>query len=87
MNHSLGIEFSTVSIRGTQNYNQVVFAILVNNTFDTLLTLRVKCTGGGSDKALSLDQQWFSPRTFHTGSNGWALYSITLANNNDLFPL
>jgi len=87
VNHSLGIEFSTVGIRGTQNYNQVVFAILVNNTFDTLLTLRVKCTSGGSDKALSLDQQWFSPRTFHTGSNGWALYSITLANNNDPFPL
>jgi len=87
VNHSLGIKFSTISIGSAQNYNQVIFAVLVDDLLDTLLTLRVKCTGSSSDKALSLNQQWFSPGTLHTGSDGWPLHSITLADNDDPFPL
>jgi hypothetical protein len=59
---------------------------LLDNFPDTLLTLQVKCTGGCSDKALSLNQQWFSPGTLNTGGNGWTLHSITFTNNNNLFP-
>ena len=71
VHHRLSIKFGAIGIRSTQNNNQVVFALFVNNFFNILLTLRVKCTGGGSDKTLSLDQQWLCSGTFHTGGYGW----------------
>ena len=86
VSHRLGVEFSAVGIGSTQNDYQVVLAVLVNDLLNILLTLRVKCTGGGSDKALCLHQQWFCPGTLHALGNSRALHSIAFANNNDPLP-
>ena len=86
MSYRLGIKFCAVGIRSTYNDNQVVLPILLNDLFDTLLTLQVKCTSRCSNKTLGLNQQWFSPSTFHTIRNGLALYSIPFAQNNNFFP-
>jgi len=40
------------------------------------LTFQVKRTSRCSDKALSLDDYWFSTSTPHAGFNGWTLHSI-----------
>ena len=87
VNHSLGVEFSAVGIGSTQNDYQVVLAVLVDDLFNTLLTLRVKCAGGGSDKALSLHQQRFSSSAPDTSFNSRSLHPIPFANNDCLFPL
>jgi hypothetical protein len=59
---------------------------LFDKSFDILLTFQVKRTSRCSDKALSLNQHWFSPSTPHAGFNGWTLYSIPFTNNDNPLP-
>jgi hypothetical protein len=46
------------------------------------LTLRVKCTGGGSDEALGLDQYGLGAGASHAGFDGRPLDAITFADYN-----
>jgi len=54
--HRFGIEFGAIGVGSSQYYNKVFLAVLVGYFFDIFLTLRVKRSGGGSDKALRLDK-------------------------------
>jgi len=56
MDYRLGIKLSTIGIRSTYNNDQVIFTILLDNSFNILLAIQVKCTCCCSYKALSLDQ-------------------------------
>jgi hypothetical protein len=87
MSDRLGIKFCAVSIGSSNDDDQIVFTMLLNNSFNTLLTLQVKGTGSCSDKALGLNQQWLGPGTLHTCRNGLALYPISFAEDNDLLTL
>jgi hypothetical protein len=57
---------------------------LLGHFLDILLTLRVKRAGGGSDKALRLDQQSFCPGAFHAGSNSRPLHPIPFPDDDYL---
>jgi len=87
MSDRLGIKFCAVSVRSSNDDDQIVFTMLLNNSFNALLTLQVKGTSSRSDKALGLNQQWLSPSTLHTCRNGLALYPISFAEDNDLLTL
>ena len=83
INYGLSIEFGTVGIRNSQNYDDVLPSVLLGNLLNTLLTFQVKCSSCGSDKALGLSQHRFGTGAPDTGLNSWTLYSIPLAENND----
>jgi hypothetical protein len=47
------------------------------------LTLRVKRTGGCSDKALGLDEHGLGAGTPYAGFNGGSLDAVSLADDDD----
>jgi hypothetical protein len=55
VSNRLSVQFGTIGIRSSQDYNQIISAIFIDCFLNTLLTLRVKRSSGGSDKTLSLD--------------------------------
>jgi hypothetical protein len=54
--HGLSIELGAIRIRSTEDNDQVIFAVLFNDLFNTLLTLQVKGSRRSSHKALGLYQ-------------------------------
>ena len=83
----LSVKLGAIRIGGAQDDHQVVFTVLVDDFLDTFLTLRVKRTGGGSDKALGLHQQRLGAGALHALGNSRALNAVPFADNDDLLPL
>ena len=80
--HRLGIELGTIGIGSPQYYDKVILAVLVGYFLDVFLTLRVKRSGGGSDKALRLDEQRLRASALYAFGNSGTLHAITFADNN-----
>jgi hypothetical protein len=87
VNNSFGVKFSTVSVGRTQNNDQIIFPVLLDDTLNILLTIQVKGTGRRSNKTLRLNQYRFSPRTLHTRLNSGTLHAIPFTNDDDFLPL
>ncbi len=77
--HGLSIEFRTVGIGSAEDDDEVLLAVLFRDLLDTLLTLQVKGTGRGSDKALCLHEERFGARALEALRNSRPLYPIPFA--------
>jgi len=86
IDHCFGIKFSAVSIRGSQDDNDIVFAVVIDCFFDIRLTLRVKRTRSGSDETLGQYQYGLCPCTSYTGFDGRSLDAVPFTNDDHLFP-
>jgi hypothetical protein len=77
--HGLSIEFLTVGIGSAEDDDEVLLAVLFGDLLDTLLTLQVKGTGRGSDKALCLHEERLGARAPKALRNSRPLYPIPFA--------
>jgi hypothetical protein len=82
----LRVELGAVSIRCTENGDNVVFAELVSCLFDQLLTLRVKRSGGRSDEALGLHEDRHGSGAFDARRYRGALDAIALTDDYGFLP-
>jgi hypothetical protein len=85
VSNSLSVELRAIGIGRTQNHDNTIFAITINELLDTFLTFQVKSTGGGSDKTLRQNKHRFCPGAFNASCDSWTLNAITLTYSNNLF--
>jgi hypothetical protein len=85
MSYSFSVELRAIGIGRTQNHDNTIFAITINELPDTFLTFQVKSTGGSSDKTLRQNKHWFCPGAFNTSRDSRTLNAITLTYDNNLF--
>jgi len=83
--YCFSIEFRAVRVRSAQNHNNVFLSIFINSLKNTFLTFQVKGTRCGSDKALGLGTNGFSPGSPQTCRYGRTLNAVTFSNDNCFF--
>ena len=56
VNNGFRVKFRAIGIRGSDDDDKVLLVVFIHNLFNAFLTFQVNTTGGGSDKALGLDE-------------------------------
>ncbi len=80
------IKLSTVGVRCAKDGNQIILAVLVNESLNCFLTFQVKCTCGRSDEALGLHHDRLGPRRPQAGLDRPSLDAVAFTDHDGFFP-
>ncbi len=85
VDQGLRIKLGSIRIGRAEDGNEVLFAVLFDEFLDAFLTLRVKCTGGRSDKAFRLHQHRLGAGAANTGFDSRPLHAISFPDDDHFF--
>ncbi len=82
LRHGARIDLCALRCGRAEENDHVIGAVRIDRCLDSFLTFKVKCSGGGSNKALRLHHHRLSAGTAHAGLDRRAGHTVPLSDDN-----